>query len=332
MTFSIPAELGNLDQLTLLNASSNQLTGSIPAELGNLSKLTYFQLHNNQLSGHIPAELGKLQMLKNLVLANNQLSGVIPAEFGQLEQLTFLKLNDNQLTGAIPPELGQLQLLTRLDLRNNMLTSTIPSELSSAAELATLNLSYNMLSGMIPTEISSLTQLSTLDLSNNYFTGNIPAELLQLTNLWMPNRWEPSLNNNCLSPLASETVTDIFQVIYANQDACGFNGEKIPSVNIAENYAINIPSIYVNGQSYRVTLERYQHPTDINGWYWRVATVEELSGNAKQARIMLALPVMIDESMNVTFHQIQLGAETISANIDYYQNPYDADGMYYHYK
>ena len=45
-------------QVTVLWLVSNQLNGSIPAELGNLTNLTSLGLARNRLSGSIPAELG----------------------------------------------------------------------------------------------------------------------------------------------------------------------------------------------------------------------------------------------------------------------------------
>ena len=56
---------------------ANQVTGSLPAELGNLSNLTNLFLFENQLTGSIPSELGNLGNLQYLALSNNQLSGSI---------------------------------------------------------------------------------------------------------------------------------------------------------------------------------------------------------------------------------------------------------------
>ena len=75
-----------------LNLSSNQLEGPIPAELGDLSNLTFLGLGFNQLAGPIPAELGDLTNLETLGLPVNELTGPIPAELGDLSNLTFLGL------------------------------------------------------------------------------------------------------------------------------------------------------------------------------------------------------------------------------------------------
>ena len=61
LTGSIPAELAQLEYLTVLSLSGNELTGSIPAELAQLEYLTVLSLHSNELTGSIPAELGPTQ-------------------------------------------------------------------------------------------------------------------------------------------------------------------------------------------------------------------------------------------------------------------------------
>ena len=128
----IPAELGNLTNLTGLLLDNNQLTGGIPAELGNLDNLRDLFLNNNQLTGAIPAELGSLARLGHLDLGENRLTGAIPAELGNLAMLTDLYLDSNQLTGAIPAELGNIPRLDSLRLNNNRLTGCIPQSLRSA--------------------------------------------------------------------------------------------------------------------------------------------------------------------------------------------------------
>ena len=125
----IPAELGNLANLELLELEGNRLTGEIPAELGNLANLRYLDLWQNQLSGEIPAELGNLGNLRGLGLGRNQLSGEIPAELGNLTNLEALFLEDNRLSGEIPAALGSLASLTNLDLADNQLNGCVPGRL-----------------------------------------------------------------------------------------------------------------------------------------------------------------------------------------------------------
>ena len=183
LTGEIPAELGDLTNLTELQLRSNQLTGAIPAELGNLTNLEGLYLYGNQLTGAIPAELGNLTNLTHLYLSGNQLTGEIPAELGNLANLQTLHLYSNQLTGAIPAELGSLPSLQSLWLQGNQLTGEIPAELGSLPSLEVLDLRTNQLTGEIPAELGNLTNLKDLDLSNNQLTGEIPAELGYLTNV-----------------------------------------------------------------------------------------------------------------------------------------------------
>ena len=187
----IPAELGNLTNLTQLQLDWNKLTGSIPAELGNLTNLNYLGLTNNRLTGEIPTLPGSLTQL---YLNVNRLTGEIPAELGNLANLTQLYLNHNRLTGTIPAELGNLANLTQLGLNHNRLSGTIPAELGNLANLAGLLLNDNRLTGGIPAELGNLANLTQLGLNHNRLTGGIPAELGNLANLA-----DLDLNDNRLS-------------------------------------------------------------------------------------------------------------------------------------
>ncbi|MGF7138679.1 leucine-rich repeat domain-containing protein [Roseimarinus sediminis] len=191
---TLPAELGLLDQLTLLNLRSNRLTGQLPPELGLLANLEYLYLYGNTLTGEIPAELGNLANLKRLYLYSNQLSGAIPSELGKLTQLEYLYLQSNRLSGNLPPELGQLKQLLVLYLSSNQLEGELPPEIGQMSNLRNLYLHYNNLSGSIPTELGQLDLLTHLYLHYNKFSGAIPHELGDMDNLLYLY-----LNNNRLS-------------------------------------------------------------------------------------------------------------------------------------
>ena len=183
LLYSIPPELGQLQNLERLGLDNNGLTGSIPPELGQPQNLRYLNLNSNQLTGPIPPELGQLQNLRNLDLTDNQLTGPIPPEIGQLQNLTHLNLAFNRLSGTIPSEIGQLQKLTEFSLLDNQIVGSIPSTISQLQNLSYLNLSLNRLSGTIPPEIGRLQKLTTLYLVWNLLRGGIPSEIAQLQNL-----------------------------------------------------------------------------------------------------------------------------------------------------
>jgi len=79
---------------TKLDLSKNQLS-ELPAEIGQLVNLTTLDLSRNQLS-ELPIEIGQLVNLTTLHLSGNKLS-VLPVEVTQLVNLTTLDLEENPL-------------------------------------------------------------------------------------------------------------------------------------------------------------------------------------------------------------------------------------------
>ena len=165
---TIPAELGDLAALTLLDISSHQLSGSIPAALGSLTGLTSLDLSGNALSSEIPAQLGSLTALTSLDLSRNALSGNIPSQLGSLTSLTGLSLDDNELTGEIPTQLGSLSGLVSLFLGGNRLTGSVPSQLGTITTLTSLGICSNYLTGALPSALRSGVALLGYDTSDGY--------------------------------------------------------------------------------------------------------------------------------------------------------------------
>ncbi|MBN1831482.1 MAG: leucine-rich repeat domain-containing protein, partial [Deltaproteobacteria bacterium] len=177
---SIPAELGNLDSLQLLDLSSNELTGSIPSGLCVIDNLQVLDLSSNQLDGGIPYQLFNIDNLQVLDLSFNQLTdnGVdpgIPWQLGYLANLQILDLSFNQLTGSIPWQLGNLANLQRLYLDSNSLTGNIPSGLGNLGILNYLYLNGNKLRGEIPSSLANLTLLTHTDIGYNALYSNDSA-------------------------------------------------------------------------------------------------------------------------------------------------------------
>ena len=81
LTGQLPANIGNLTELTELALDNSQLSGPLPASLANLTNLTRLWLNNNRFSGQIPNQLGGLTTMtsSNFALGENRLSGCIPA-------------------------------------------------------------------------------------------------------------------------------------------------------------------------------------------------------------------------------------------------------------
>ena len=180
---TLPAELGNLTELQVLDLHRSKFQGAIPVEVGNLTRLRELNLWWCHLQGPIPAELGNLTELEALNLSNNDFVGGIPAELGNLTELEALNLSNNDFVGGIPAELGNLTKLQTLNLASTGLSDGIPAELGNLTALEVLDLKFNTLRGRVPTELGNLTELQYLDLSSNDLISELPASLTNLTNL-----------------------------------------------------------------------------------------------------------------------------------------------------
>jgi len=183
LTGSLPAAIGDLDDLLVLFLDGNELTGPIPTEVGELDELVFLVLSSNELTGEIPSELASLPDLAFLLLHFNQLTGEIPPELGRLRDLVFLRLGFNNLSGGIPASFRSLNRLSSLDVRVNQLTGSIPAWLGELTDMSFLWLGENGFSGGIPPALGNLTDLVSLRLWSNDLTGPMPPEIGRLTAL-----------------------------------------------------------------------------------------------------------------------------------------------------
>jgi Leucine-rich repeat (LRR) protein len=193
---NLPAFLGQLTDIEVLDMSFNELSGEIPAAITSLPKLRILELNNNQLSGAYPNNFGTTATLQILHLQHNVLTGAlnnasavavydsvantiissttaIAATCG-LRNLRELNVSANRLTGVIPPCIGNLTALTMLNVSNNALEDIIPASLGACVNLREIYLSSNMLRGSIAPLFQGATELRILDLSDNLLT-DLPA-------------------------------------------------------------------------------------------------------------------------------------------------------------
>ncbi|KAK8991611.1 hypothetical protein V6N11_062616 [Hibiscus sabdariffa] len=180
---TIPADVCNLSRLTYLNLSSNFLSGEIPVSIGNMTNLLVLSLYKNKLSGLIPQQIRMLKSLNELDLSENDLVGCIHPSIGNLANLSYLSLSNNKFSGSIPKEIGNLTNLSYLSLFNNNISGSIPKEIGMLGSLEELYLYNNSLVGEIPSSIGNLSELLSLYLLKNKLSGSIPQEIGMLKSL-----------------------------------------------------------------------------------------------------------------------------------------------------
>lgn len=227
-----------------LSLFENNLVGNLPAEIGDLTNLTYLSLHINQLTGEIPAEIKDLSQLNFIIMFDNYYiysdditvqTFIDDVELGNTYFEIFysnkagedyhalldfyestngdnwtnnsnwglgdpclnswhgvmceetdthvvkLQLSNNNLTGTIPLEIDDFENLTHIYLNANQLGGTIPPKTGNMTKLIDLALDYNNLRGSIPATIENLSiNLTKLSLSHNKLSGEIPQEITSL--------------------------------------------------------------------------------------------------------------------------------------------------------
>lgn len=218
MKGEIPASLGQLKRLVLLDLSMNKLSGSFPQELTGLSSVTQIELFNNSLSGKLPdsgfSNLKSLRLfdvsmnnisgplpeelcglpLESLNLFENRLEGRLPEILGNSTTLVVIKLFGNKLTGPLPKDLGKYSPLRSLDLSDNHISGELPDNLCEKGELVELMTLNNNVSGKIPPRLGDCHSLLRIRFANNNYSGPIPE------NFWgLPNAYLMELANNSFS-------------------------------------------------------------------------------------------------------------------------------------
>jgi Leucine-rich repeat (LRR) protein len=85
-------KFSNGTSLIELRLNENKLTGTLPAELGLLHSLEVLDLMGNLLSGTIPSALGSLENIKELILSGNSFIGTVPVELCSLMESNNAKV------------------------------------------------------------------------------------------------------------------------------------------------------------------------------------------------------------------------------------------------
>ncbi|KAM9319953.1 leucine-rich repeat and calponin homology domain-containing protein 1 [Gastrophryne carolinensis] len=155
----VPTEVCHFVSLEALNLYHNCIK-VIPETLANLQMLTYLNISRNQLAS-LPACICGLP-LRVLIASNNKI-GFLPEEIGQLQQLMELDISCNEIT-SLPQQIGHLKSLRELNLRRNYL-KVLPQEIVDLP-LVKLDISCNKVL-ILPLCFRKMVQLQVLVLENN---------------------------------------------------------------------------------------------------------------------------------------------------------------------
>nr|XP_021507205.1 leucine-rich repeat and calponin homology domain-containing protein 3 isoform X2 [Meriones unguiculatus] len=134
----IPEAILNLQALTVLNISRNQLS-TLPVHLCNLPLKVLIASNNKLVS--LPEEIGHLRHLTELDVSCNEIQ-TVPSQIGNLEALRDFNVRRNHLV-RLPEELAEVPLI-RLDFSCNKITA-IPVCYRNLRHLQVITLDNNPL-------------------------------------------------------------------------------------------------------------------------------------------------------------------------------------------
>ena len=210
----IPAAIGLLENLELLDLRANSLTGPIPSSVGRLSSLGALFLDDNPgLTGSLPPSMGNLSRLRSLYLGNTGLRGPIPASLADLRLERFFAERTglcverslaawfgsiegkSEALPCIPDTADRGVLVTLFNRTGGRRWSSARNWLAGSVNgwegvttdddgfVTGINLVNNDMFGPIPPQVGDLTRLTVLRLGQNSLRGPIPPELGNLASL-----------------------------------------------------------------------------------------------------------------------------------------------------
>ncbi|RDX70901.1 LRR receptor-like serine/threonine-protein kinase GSO1, partial [Mucuna pruriens] len=184
----IPKCIGSLGQLIELKLARNNLVGSVSHFLANLSNLQNLDLGHNNLVANELEWISHLSNLRYLDLSNINLGRAIdwPSSISKIPYLVDLYLDDCEISQVNPksiPHMNSSTSLQTLSLSQNKLNSSILSWVLNVSKVLTrLDLSFNSLHS-VPDDFANMISLQYLDLSGNELDGSIVKSLQTLYQL-----------------------------------------------------------------------------------------------------------------------------------------------------
>ena len=274
--------LGDMETLTSLDLSYNQLSSIDVTGLERATNLTKLNLDDNQLTQI--TGLGKLTSLTELAIFKNELETIDVSGLSNLvsldlrynkltnitgltdlTSLTSLLLRSNKLTSIDVTGLTSLKrlylhtneftrvtglttltALTSLDMTFNQLTSI---DVTGLTKLEDLNVFYNQLTHI--TGLTDLTSLTTLTLSYNYLTSIDVTGLTALTEIAVSHNRLTSIDLTGLTPLTEldlsvNRLTSIDLTDVTALTELDLNWNRLTSVDVTGLTALTALDLSVN--------------------------------------------------------------------------------------
>ncbi|KAJ4831061.1 mitogen activated protein kinase Tmk3 [Turnera subulata] len=175
-------------RVTRIQIGHQSLRGTLPPELNDLTELTVLETMGNQLSGPLPS-LPALTQLQILDFFRNNFSSLPSDFFDNKASLTEIYLDYNPFQAwQIPPGLKGASALKKFSANGANLTGVIPDffDNSSFPGLQNLQLALNSLEGGLPAGLSGTT-IQTLWLNGQKLNGSVAAlgNMKSLVEVWL---------------------------------------------------------------------------------------------------------------------------------------------------
>ncbi|RZF41110.1 hypothetical protein LSTR_LSTR002742 [Laodelphax striatellus] len=237
-----PMAVTKLEELKMIDLSSNKLHHLSPDVLGKMTSLVELKLSRNKIHSLPEGTFREMPNLAYIDLENNEMEVLASNAIRSLPNLTTVKLGHNKLTSIPSSAFVDLPSLTSAELQENQLSDIASDAFTAVPSLLMLNLSYNQLQGLESAGLHSLKSIEFLDLSHNriarFASQALPA-MDSLVELKMDNnrlcniQGSPfgkmshlrslSLRNNKITSLSEPT----FQPLRANIVALDIEGNPL---------------------------------------------------------------------------------------------------------
>ncbi|KAL4452435.1 hypothetical protein ABPG75_008097 [Micractinium tetrahymenae] len=179
----LPASVGRLAGLTMLNLRGCASLQCLPASLALLDSLQFLDLADCKQLRRLPPGLGALRCLQTLELAGCAALQELPSSLGQLGSLQTLDLSGCAALDHLPGSLPQLAALQTLNLRGCGRLRRLPDALGRLGSLQWLDCSGCAQLQHLPAGVGQLGSLCALELAGCAALQELPPSLGQLGSL-----------------------------------------------------------------------------------------------------------------------------------------------------